>query len=515
MSSGPVVLVILDGWGIAPDGQGNAVARADTPVFDRLWAECAHTSLIASGTSVGLPEGQIGNSEVGHLNIGAGRIVFQDLARIDNAVHDGSFQTNRVLGEALDGARASGGTLHVIGLASTGGVHSHLRHIEAIVTAAAARGIERVAVHAITDGRDVAPDAALTDIPALEAVLSGVRDGGCDARIATVIGRYWAMDRDRRWDRTKRAYDALVAGTGVAVESALAAVAGSHERAVTDEFIEPSIVEHGSEWRIVDGDTVICANFRPDRMRQICHTLLDDDFDEFERAPVVHPKLVAMAEYDERFAIPVLFAPSHVHDTLADVLERNGVGQLHVAETEKYAHVTYFFNGGVEAVHTGEVRELAESPRDVATYDLKPEMNAAGVSAAFRSAFEDSAVGFGVINFANPDMVGHTGSIPAAIAAVETVDGCLGDVVDAVRARGGSLLITADHGNAEQMLTPEGKPHTAHTTNPVPLILVGAEGGLRDGGILGDLAPTILGLLGLQPPTAMTGQSLLTAVPVG
>jgi 2,3-bisphosphoglycerate-independent phosphoglycerate mutase len=485
------------------------VDLADTPVFDRLHATHPTTQMAASGTDVGLPAGQIGNSEVGHLNLGAGRVVYQDLTRIDRAVEDGSLARSSELATALREVNERDSTLHIIGLCSHGGVHSSIAHIEAIADAAANARVQRLRVHAITDGRDVSPDASLSDLPALEAALHAL---GSDYRISTLIGRFWAMDRDRRWERTERAWEAFVHGRAPeSATTAAEAVRVSHEAGVTDEFVEPTLIDGGSPVR--DGDVVIFANFRPDRMRQIVHAFADGpQFAGFGRGHVPHADLVCMAEYDETLSLPLLFGPSNVADTLADVLAEHGLGQLHVAETEKYAHVTYFFNGGVEDVHAGEERALVPSPRDVPTYDLKPEMSCEGVADEFVAHMANPDVAFAVVNFANPDMVGHTGSIPAAIAACEAVDAQLARVVDAVHARGGTCFITADHGNAEVMLTAEGKPHTAHTTNPVPVIVTVDRtdaGELRSGGRLADVAPTLLDLLAIAQPPAMTGMSLL------
>ena len=515
MSTSPVALVILDGWGVAPAGPGNAVDLANTPTFDALWSAHPHTTMAASGIDVGLPAGQIGNSEVGHLNLGAGRIVYQDLTRIDRAIEDGSFAANDVLQRAIATAVERTSTLHVIGLASTGGVHSHLRHIESILSAAAAGGVQTLTVHAITDGRDVMPDSSLTDIPHLEQFvqeLTAQSNGTTNAAITTVIGRFWAMDRDSRWDRTRLAWEAFVHGVGnpaLHAANASEAVRNSHELDTTDEFMQPIVFDPSHHIR--DGDVVVLANFRPDRMRQLVHAFIDDDFPHFDRGARPDIALFCMTQYDEQFATPVLFASNEVTNCLADVLEAHHVGQLHVAETEKYAHVTYFFDGGVERVRTGEVRTLAPSPRDVATYDLKPEMNAQGVADGVLEGLQDPDVGFVVVNFANPDMVGHTGVISAAIAACEAADTQLRRVVDAVSARGGVCVITADHGNAETMLTSEGMPHTAQTTNPVPVIVTvdSDSATLRSGGRLADIAPTLLDLMGITQPTEMSGQSLL------
>jgi 2,3-bisphosphoglycerate-independent phosphoglycerate mutase len=473
-----VTLVILDGWGCAPAGPGNAVSLAETPVFDRLWREYPHTTLAASGEAVGLPDGQMGNSEVGHLTIGSGRRLYQDLMRVNRAVADGSLATN----PAIAGAFERGKRVHLLGLVSRGGVHSHIDHLRALLEIAP----EKTWVHAFTDGRDVSPHAAVHDLATLPP-----------DRIATVVGRYWAMDRDQRWDRTQRAYDAIVSGVGTPATDPVAAVQASYDAEVTDEFVEPIVLE--GRPRLEPGDAAIFFNFRPDRGRQLSKLLLDGGFD-----------LTTMTRYSSELHCPVAFAEQDVDETLAEVLAEHGVRQLHVAETEKYAHVTYFFNGGREEPWTGETRLLVPSPRDVAGYDEKPEMSAAEVTDRFCAEIGDG-YGFAVVNFANPDMVGHTGSIPAVTKAVETVDGCLGRVVDRVAELGGACLITADHGNAEQMVAADGGPHTAHTTNPVPLILTQQGAALRDGGELADLAPTALHLLGFEPPAEMAGKDLRRA----
>ncbi len=489
----PVCLVVLDGWGLAAPGPGNAVDMADTPVFDRLWAGHPHTTLAASGRAVGLPEGQMGNSEVGHLNLGAGRVVLQDLVRISEDIAAGGLEHNAAVADAL--SRGRDAALHLVGLVSDGGVHSHIDHLLALIETARDSGVERLHVHAFTDGRDVSPTSGA-------GFLARVPD------LATVCGRYYGMDRDRRWDRTKRAYDAMVHGTGQSTDDPVAALRESYERGVTDEFVEPLIVGDPAAGRVRGEDAVIFFNFRPDRCRQLFRAFLEPGFDEFDRgADPPLPALVQMTEYSDDFDAPVAYPSDSVTSVLAQVLAEAGVSQLHVAETEKYPHVTYFFDGGSEHRSTGEQWELVDSPRDVATYDQKPAMSAAGVADLFCRDLGDH--GFGLVNFANADMVGHTGVIPAVVEAVETADTCLGRVVEAVLALGGTCLVTADHGNAEQMLEPDGSPHTAHTTNPVPLIAVGWAGGLREGGRLADVAPTVLELLGIEQPAAMEGASLL------
>ncbi|MCW2949836.1 MAG: 2,3-bisphosphoglycerate-independent phosphoglycerate mutase, partial [Thermoleophilia bacterium] len=519
-------LVILDGWGLAPPGAGNAVDLAETPVFDALHDGNPHSTLIASGLDVGLPEGQMGNSEVGHLNLGAGRVVYQDLTRIDRAIHDGTFGDTPALVDAVATAAAGSGVLHIVGLASFGGVHSHLRHIVEIVRLAAHGGVREIRVHAITDGRDVAPDASAHDVPWLEGQLGQIEAtiDGSRARIVSVVGRYWAMDRDHRWDRTKRAFDLLVHRTGATAPSARDAARQSREAGITDEFVEPWVIAGDSGASgdgIAPGDVVVYANFRPDRMRQLVPAISAATFSGFERGALFRPaeRAVCMCEYSSDLGLPIAFPPTVLTATLADLLEVEGIGQLHVAETEKYAHVTYFFNGGRELIHDGEVRLLADSPRDVATYDLKPEMAAVQVADRFVHGIADESVRFAVINFANPDMVGHTGVIAAAIRGCETVDSQLARVVAAVHARGGVCLITADHGNAEQMLTADGNPHTAHTTNVVPLIVAPAPGSALaeritsvESGRLADIAPTVLALLGIAQPAEMLGTNLASLV---
>jgi 2,3-bisphosphoglycerate-independent phosphoglycerate mutase len=482
-----VALVILDGWGCAAPGPGNAVELAETPVFDRLWAEFPHTRLEASGEAVGLPAGQMGNSEVGHLTIGSGRVLDQDFQRVNRAVRDGSLFENDALVEAFTRARERDGDVHLLGLVSHGGVHSHIDHVRALLELARREGMaERTWIHAFTDGRDVSPTSAVHDLAELP------RD-----RIATVAGRYYAMDRDERWERTDLALDAIVGGGETpTAEDPVGAVQASYDAGITDEFVVPILLS-GRPGLRPGTDAAIFFNFRPDRARQLC-----------ERLEALGVDLTTMTKYREDFAFPVAFAEQTVEMVLADALQERGVRQLHAAETEKYAHVTYFFNGGEERVHTGETRTLVPSPRDVPSYDQKPEMSAVGLTDRFVAEIGDG-YGFAVINFANPDMVGHTGVIPAVVRAVETVDACLARVVEAVRALGGVSLVTADHGNAETMLEADGtSPHTAHTTNPVPLIVTADGLELRDDGELADLAPTILALLGFAQPLQMQGRIL-------
>ena len=479
-----VCLVILDGWGLAEPGPGNAISLADTPVFDELWERYPRTTLITHGPAVGLPEGQMGNSEVGHLNLGAGAVVKQDLLRIDEAIADGSFFENEALRAACATER-----LHLLGLVSDGGVHSSMGHLKALIELAGRERVPDVVVHAFTDGRDTAPDSGVRHVAEVESW------GG--SRIATVSGRYYAMDRDSRWERTKLAYDAIVNGEAeFRAESGEEAVRQAYERGETDEFIKPTLV--GAEGRIREGDAAIFFNFRPDRARQLTSRLGELD----------GVQLTTLTEYHEGWDYPVAFPPARPDVTLASTLAERGKRQLHVAETEKYAHVTYFFNGGEEDPYPGEERSLVDSPRDVPTYDKKPEMSAPAAAEALVENWADGDFTFGIINFANPDMVGHTGVIEAAVSAVETVDECLGQVVEAVHESGGVCIVTADHGNADHMLEPDGSPNTAHSMNPVPLVITGEVGELRDGGTLADVAPTVLALLGEEQPTAMTGKSL-------
>jgi 2,3-bisphosphoglycerate-independent phosphoglycerate mutase len=480
-----VALVVLDGWGCAPPGPGNAVELARTPVFDRLWRTYPHTTLKASGEAVGLPAGQMGNSEVGHLTLGTGRVLDQDLQRVNRAIADGSFFENPVLTAAFTRARERGTNVHLLGLVSYGGVHSHIEHLRALLELAERQGMaERTWIHAFTDGRDVSPHAAVHDLAELP-----------QEKIATVAGRYYAMDRDQHWERTERALKTILEGR-VEPVTPVEVVQASYDRGVTDEFIEP--VGIAGRPRLAGGDAAIFFNFRPDRARQLAIKLLEAGFD-----------LTTMTRYREDFACPVAFSEQDVRETMAEVLSEHGVRQLHVAETEKYAHVTYFFNGGDEHEWAGETRILVPSPRDVGTYDQKPQMSAAEVARRFADEI-GNGYAFGIVNFANPDMVGHTGVIPAVVAAVEAADSALGVVTDAVNAAGGVSLVTADHGNAEQMLEADGtSPHTAHTSNPVPFVVTDTSFGLADGGELSDLIPTALDLLGFTKPLQMTGNSLV------
>jgi 2,3-bisphosphoglycerate-independent phosphoglycerate mutase len=473
-----VALVILDGWGIAPPGPGNAIELAETPVFDRLWREFPHAQLAASGAAVGLPAGQMGNSEVGHLTIGSGRILLQDLVRVTKAIETGEFFEN----QALRGAFERAERVHLLGLVSHGGVHSHIDHLQALLRFAP----EKTWIHAFTDGRDVSPHSALHDLAELPV-----------DRIATVAGRYYAMDRDKRWDRTERALRAIVDGEGEHAEDPIAAVQASYDRGITDEFIEPVVID-GRPRLDPERDSAIFFNFRPDRARQLSEKLGGLGVD-----------LTTMTRYRDDFDFPIAFPERVVEDTLAEVLAEHDIRQLHSAETEKYAHVTYFLDGGREEPFAGEERILVDSPRDVPSYDHKPEMSAPEVADRVVRAIDEDGYGFVVVNFANPDMVGHTGVIPAVVQAVETTDTCLGRVVEAVERAGGVSLVIADHGNAETLLEEDGvSPHTAHTTNPVPMLLTAPEARLRDGE-LADVAPTILALLGLDGSSEMTGKNLV------
>jgi 2,3-bisphosphoglycerate-independent phosphoglycerate mutase len=506
----PLALIILDGWGLRDSDDHNAVKLARPAVFERLWANYPHATLEASGEAVGLPAGQMGNSEVGHTNLGAGRTVYQDLTRIDKAIRDGDLARNPVLLEALDRCAGDEHALHCIGLLSDGGVHSHQEHLHAVIRLAAARGVRRVFVHAITDGRDTSPTGGRGYVAALEDVL---RETGV-GRIATVSGRYFAMDRDKRWERTQQAYDVIVSGVGPTATSAANVIDASYEAGTTDEFITPTVIVDSSGAAvgpIAAGDSVLFFNFRADRVRQIIRALTEDDFDGFTptHRPPVH--LTTFTNYSAAFGFPVVFPPQSATQYFGEVLEAHGLTNLRLAETEKYAHVTYFFNGGREEPFKGEDRVLVPSPK-VPTYDLQPEMSAPGVADAFVDSVTHRRHDVIICNFANPDMVGHTGKLDAAIAAITAVDQALGRCIDALLAAGGTALVTADHGNAEQMWDDElNAPHTAHTTNLVPVILVSPAGAaapaLRDGS-LPDVAPTLLGLLGLPQPAEMTGTDL-------
>lgn len=488
----PLVLIILDGFGLEKSAEGNAIAHANTPNLDSLHEEFPTCLLQAAGEAVGLPEGQMGNSEVGHLNIGAGRIVYQDLTRINKAISDKTFLSNPVLQKAIEHVKEHDSCLHLIGLVSDGGVHSHLQHVMALLDIASASHV-RTRTHAFLDGRDVPPKSALEYIRALDGYA-----------ICTVMGRYYAMDRDNRWDRTEKAYRALVSGEGIPARSASDAINKAYMRGETDEFVLPTIID--GYIPISDGDSIIFFNFRPDRARQITRVFMDDDFNHFDRKILKNIYFVCMTQYDPAINAHVAFAPEFIADTLGEVLSNHGLRQLRITETEKYAHVTFFFNGGNETPYPGEDRCLIPSPK-VATYDQKPEMSAYEVTDAVIQRIGSYNVI--ILNYANCDMVGHTGVFDAAVKAVEAVDRCAGRVVDAIRRIGGSAIITSDHGNAEDMIDDDGTPHTAHTTNPVPLILVTDQTlHLRDGK-LADIAPTMLDLLGIPKPAEMAGESLI------
>ncbi len=511
-----VVLIIRDGWGVNPrspehaEEEGDATHFAQTPIDARLQSSAPHATLDPSGESVGLPAGQMGNSEVGHLNLGAGRIVYQSLTRISRAIREGEFFQSPVLKELTDHLKKNGGRLHVMGLCSDGGVHSHLEHLFAVLELARRAGLSRVFIHCFTDGRDTSPTSGAGYIRQIQ---DKIRELGVGT-IATITGRYYAMDRDKRWERVSEAYRAIVDGVGPVKDDPVATVEEYYATGKTDEFLPATVIRNtgvpAEEQKLRDGDGVLFFNFRADRARQLTHTLTDPKFDGFDRGTPRKVHFVCMTEYDETFTLPIVFPPEQMKNILAEVLAANGLKQFRIAETEKYAHVTYFFNGGVEEPYAGEDRMMIPSPK-VATYDLKPEMSAAGVTEELIARLESGKYDAVIVNYANPDMVGHTGSIPAAIKAVETVDACVGRVLDTLRKIGGAALVTADHGNAEKMKDEEGKPFTAHTTFPVNIFYVADDQGkweLRHG-ILADVAPTMLHLLGIPVPAEMTGTSLL------
>ena len=507
----PVMLVILDGWGVDEAGTSTADATraAKTPNYDRLLADYPHGFLSASGPDVGLPEGQMGNSEVGHMNLGAGRIVYQDLTRISKAIDDRSFFENPVLGDALRHVVAKGSTLHLMGLCSDGGVHSHIEHLDALLESARSAGVEKVLVHCFTDGRDCSPTSGKDHV---RHVVERTRELGI-GRVASVIGRYWAMDRDRRWERTQSAYDAIVHGKGKLVDDAAQAVIDWYAEGKTDEFLPPTVMrdpQTGGVHELGDGDAVVFYNFRGDRARQMTMALAAPEFDGFERRAIADLAYVCFCEYDEEYGLPIAFPPVRMKNTLAEVLAAQGKRQFRLAETEKYAHVTFFFNGGVEEPSGGEDRVLVQSPK-VATYDLQPEMSIDGVTKTLVERIATGTDDFILVNFANPDMVGHTGDFDAAVRAVEAVDHNLGHILEAVTAAGGIAFVTADHGNAEFMKNADGSPHTAHTTNRVHFFRFGPGGEkleLADG-ILADVSPTILETMALAQPPEMSGKSLL------
>lgn len=502
-SKRPVALVIMDGLAYgAPTAslEGDAVRQADTPILDDLTARWPHARLDASGLAVGLPEGQMGNSEVGHLNIGAGRTVYQELTRIDLAIADGSLRENAVLLEAIDGAVHSGGSVHLMGLVSDGGVHSSIQHLYALIELAASRGAQQILIHAFLDGRDTPPTSGSGYLGDLEVRCAELGAG----RIATVMGRYYAMDRDQRWERTERAWQCLVEGQAAPAQDAVGAVRDSYAQGITDEFMLPRAIGYDG---MTDGDAVIFFNFRPDRARQITRALVDPVFTGFTRARSPQLRFVCLTQYDPEIPAPVAFPKELIADTLADVVSAAGLSQLHIAETEKYAHVTFFLNGGREVPVLGEQRTLVPSPK-VATYDVQPEMSAPAVGDALVAAIERGDADFYVVNFANGDMVGHTGNIPATIQAVQAVDTQVGRIVRAITERGGAAIITADHGNAEEMLDASGV-RTAHSLHSVPVIVVNSEANSVRSGTLADVAPTVLDIMGLDAPASWTGKSLV------
>lgn len=510
MSKKPTVLMILDGYGLNENKSGNAVAMASTPVMDKLMAECPFVKGNASGMAVGLPEGQMGNSEVGHLNMGAGRIVYQDLTKITKAIQDGDFFENKALLAACENVKKNDSALHLFGLVSDGGVHSHNSHIYGLLELAKRQGIEKVYVHCFLDGRDTPPASGKEYVEELEAKMKEIGVG----KVASVMGRYYAMDRDNRWDRVEKAYRALVSGEGVTAVSGPEGIQASYDKDTTDEFVLPTVVvEDGKPVATIkDNDSVIFFNFRPDRAREITRTFCDDAFDGFERGERVKTTFVCFTEYDVTIENKlVAFVKEEITNTFGEYLASHGLKQARIAETEKYAHVTFFFNGGVEEPNEGEDRILVKSPK-VATYDLKPEMSAYEVCDKLTDAIRSDKYDVIIVNFANPDMVGHTGVEEAAIKAVEAVDTCVGKTVDAIKEVDGQMFICADHGNAEQLIDPEtGEPFTAHTTNQVPFILVNADPSyrLREGGCLADIAPTLIEMMGMEQPKEMTGTSLL------
>ena len=509
MAKKPVMLMILDGFGIAKASDGNAVSLAKKPNFDRLIKEYPHSTLEASGMAVGLPEGQMGNSEVGHLNIGAGRIVYQELTRITKAIADGEFFKNEELLKAMKNAKENNSALHLMGLLSDGGVHSHINHLRGLLEFAKKEGLTKVYVHAFMDGRDVAPSSGKEFIEKTEEMMKEIGVG----KIASISGRYYAMDRDNRWERVELAYNAIVRGTGNTANSAMEALEESYKNDKTDEFVVPTVIlENGNPTATVkSGDSVVFFNFRPDRARELTRALTQKDFDGF-KAEKLDLTFVTMTQYDKTFeGVMIAFKPQTLKNTLGEFVANKGLNQLRIAETEKYAHVTFFFNGGVEKPNENEDRALVASPK-VATYDLKPEMSAYEVTDELLKRIDSGKYDMIILNYANPDMVGHTGVIPAAVKAVETVDECLGKVADKILEKDGSLFITADHGNAEVMIDPEtGAPFTAHTTDPVPFVWVSndAKGKSLEDGKLSDIAPTMLHEMGLKAPEEMTGHSLI------
>lgn len=512
--TGPMVLVILDGWGYSEDPQDNAIVAAKTPVWDRLWNDYPHTLIRTSGAAVGLPADQMGNSEVGHINLGSGRVVYQEFTRVSRAIKTGSFFTNRTLTDAVDLAIKNNKALHILGLLSPGGVHSHEDHIHAMMKLAVERGAKDVFLHAFLDGRDTPPRSAAESITSMEEKFEQLGGG----RIASVIGRYFAMDRDHHWPRIQAAYDLITQGKSeYTAETAHEAIELAYARDEGDEFVKAtSIVSPGESPVIIrDGDVVVFMNYRSDRARQITRPFIEPDFDGFERecTPALG-SFVSLTEYQSDFDFPVAFPSDRLHNVFGQYIADHGLRQLRIAETEKYAHVTFFFNGGVETPYEGEDRILIKSPM-VATYDLQPEMNAPELTKKLTAAIESGKYEVIICNYANPDMVGHTGKFDAAVEAIEAIDKCLGDVVSSLLKAGGEMLVTADHGNAEMMRNPEtGQPHTAHTTNPVPLIYVGREAQLAEHGALSDITPSMLHLMNMEIPAEMTGTPLVSLLPL-
>lgn len=511
VSISPLVLVILDGWGYREETDGNAIAAANTPVMDSLWAVYPRTLIRTSGKSVGLPDGQMGNSEVGHLNIGAGRVVPQELVRITDAVEDGTILSNSALVRVCQEVQQRNGKLHLVGLCSEGGVHSHLFHLSGLLELAKEQGVAEVCIHAITDGRDTKPTDGLKALQILQDFVDKTGVG----RIVTLSGRYYSMDRDHRWDRIKMAYDVMTQDGPGAGRSVLDVLQASYDNGVTDEFVEPIRIAPGA---VESGDGVIFFNFRPDRARQLTQAFVDPKFDAFERQYLQPLSFATFTQYDPQFSVQVAFEPQNLNNILGEVISKHGLKQFRTAETEKYAHVTYFFNGGLEEAFDGEDRALVPSPM-VATYDRAPAMSAVKVTDGAIAAIEKAIYSLIVINYANPDMVGHTGKMDATVKAIETVDACLGQLLEAISKAGGTAIIIADHGNAEYMWDEQGNPWTAHTTNPVPFILVegerrkisghATEVTLRSDGTLADIAPTLLQILGVPQPAEMTGRSMI------
>ncbi len=507
MSKSPVALIILDGFGLRDDKLGNAVAQANKPNYDLLWNNFPHSTLTACGEAVGLPEGQMGNSEVGHLNIGAGRVVYQSLTRINKSIREADFFDNETLLRAVEHAKENGSALHLMGLLSDGGVHSHYEHLFALLRLAKLNGLDKVFVHAFLDGRDVSPQSALDYIEKTETFMQELGVG----KFASISGRYYAMDRDKRWDRIEKAYRAIVEGTALTATTPTAGVLASYKQGIHDEFVVPFVIEELGKpvATVEDGDAVVFFNFRPDRAIQLSRAFTDISFDELEKETkkFTDLKFVTFTHYSDEVVADVVYSSQNLENTLGEVISRNGLTQLRIAETEKYPHVTFFMSGGREDRFDGEERILIASPK-VATYDLQPEMSAYEVTEALIEGIEANRFDAIILNFANPDMVGHSGMLEPTIKAIETVDECLGKIIDAIHAKGGTAIVTADHGNADEVTTQDGAPMTAHTTNPVPVIVTKSEIVLREGGKLADLAPTMLKLLQVEQPAEMTGTPL-------